>query len=188
MSRIGKSISATFAFTLVFMLSACNDKRTVVIKYHPLINTKQISPDFSGSTVPHSPHKEGQVFSVYCIDSIDNTDADALDFNFDVARLTVDAQDGEIENPFHVANSFTAKDTSVPAHTTATNLGRIVLLLNPPTPSPAWIRLKYKTGVQGASGKTESVVMTVEPEHPAPVTVDSLTKANLLLCPTEKAK
>lgn len=141
------------AMLLAAGIGACSTGQTVTIKYTPLANA-----DWTG-TSPSQTAKTG-IFSVYCIVSIENKEPNALPFQFDPARLTV-----QPPNSFVQQSAFwQVHPLTVPPGGAVANPGTLAVLIpGADTPSETWVPLSYNTI------GNESVIIVQVPPQPQPI-------------------
>ncbi len=122
-----KFLGATVIAVSIFGLSGCKKHQLVTIKYTQPANCFIFDSNPTGT--PHTTTSaSGGMFMIYKIHSIENTEADAVDFNLKLSKIFASNQN---ENPDEipiVPDAQNAPDNKlVPKGTTATNLGRIVI-------------------------------------------------------------
>ncbi len=122
-----KILSATAIAIFIFGLSGCKKHQLVTIKYTQPANCYLFDSDPTGT--PHNTAGAGNgMFMIYKIHSIENKEADAVDFNFKLTKIFAGNQN---ENPDEISimpDAQNAPDTKLVAKgTTATNLGRFVI-------------------------------------------------------------
>ena len=140
------------AMLLAAGLGACSSGQTVTIKYTPLANM-----DWTG-TSPSQTAKTG-ILSVYCIVSIENKEPNAVPFQFDPARLSVQPPNSFVQNAFWQLFPLT-----VAPGASVANPGTLsVLIPGADTPSEAWVPLYYTTI------GSESVIIIQVPAQPQPL-------------------
>src|SRR4029077_4215934 len=118
--------SIAIAFSILG-LGACKKHQLVIIKYTQPANCYVFDNNPGGS--PHSTTSAGNgMFMIYKISSIQNTEADAVDFNFKLSKIYA-ANPNEVPGTIPIVpNAQTAPATKlVPKGTTATNLGRFII-------------------------------------------------------------
>lgn len=118
--------SIAIAFSILG-LGACKKHQLVIIRYSQPANCYVFDNNPGGS--PHTTTSAGNgMFMIYKISSIQNTEADAVDFNFKLSKIYAN-------NPSEVPGTIpivptaqTAPETKlVPKGTTANNLGRFII-------------------------------------------------------------
>jgi hypothetical protein len=149
--------------------------KTVTIKYYPLANADYVEANVDPQL---GVHKAG-VLMVYCIIGVDNKEAKATDFLFDVARLSVKDPHALDTDPKYAAYR-TAINTLVPKGTATNTLGKIVIdAKGLDISNNGWVPLFYTT----ISG--DSVLMIAQPTNPAPTYTPELPAPNAMpQCPT----
>jgi hypothetical protein len=133
-----ESVAGLFALSLPFLLAGCS-KQVVTIRY--------AQPANCGNTVGE--------FAFFRITSIENNDAQAVDFHFAVNKIGVSGHTWELQQS---DPRFIAVDTVVPAHTTLSPVPRDgIVMLSVRSVSPneygAFQNLTY------ASSGSESVLL-----------------------------
>ena len=122
-----KILSSIAIASSILGLGACKKHQLVIIKYTQPANCYIFDNNPGGS--PHTTTSAGNgMFMIYKISSIENTEADAVDFNFKLSKVFA-ANPNEVPGTIPIVpNAQTAPDTkSVPKGTTANNLGRFII-------------------------------------------------------------
>jgi hypothetical protein len=122
-----KIISSIAIAVAIFGLSGCAKKQLVIINYTQPANCFIFDSDPTGT--PHTTTSAGNgMFMIYKISSIQNTEADAVDFDFKLSKVFAGDQSQVPDTIPIVPTAQTAPATkSVPKGTTASNLGRFVI-------------------------------------------------------------
>ena len=124
-----KILSSIAIASSILGLGACKKHQLVIIKYTQPANCYIFDNNPGGS--PHTTTSAGNgMFMIYKISSIQNTEADAVDFNFKLSKIFA-SNPNEVPGTIPIVpTAQTAPDTKlVPKGTTASNLGRFVIIV-----------------------------------------------------------
>lgn len=170
-----KILSATAIAVSIFGLSGCKKHQLVTIKYTQPANCFIFDTNPTGT--PHTTTSAGNgMFMIYKIHSIENTEADAVDFTLKLSKIFASNQN---ENPAEVPIIPDAQNVPdnklVPKGTTAANLGRIVIVVagdpNQLKTAPQFLNYNSSSG--------ESVLMVNQDSKPKPQFLDPCAPNNL---------
>ena len=158
------------AAVFVVLTAGSCPKRTVVIRYTPLLNTSELTSGGAHTTA------EPGVFRFYKITSIENTDMNAQAFHFRNAQVFVNAPNkAEL---LHVMRgdgsvySDQSLEVDVAPHTTSTNVHYLVLYDAEGTPDiEEWAPLRYDN-----SKTNDSILFVQEPSIPKPPYVKAVVE------------
>jgi len=145
---IGRSGALLLAAAGALALAGCAGN-LAIIHYSQPANAYLFDSDPTGS--PHTTTSAGTgMFAFYCLNSIDNTDKNAATFNFDLSKVFVPNDPGNIpgNTSFNYLVQTAPATKSVPAHTTSGALGRIVIDVagaGDPGSKNAFFNLSYKS-------------------------------------------
>jgi len=122
-----KILTSIAIISSILGLGACKKHQLVFINYTQPNNCYIFDNNPTGS--PHTTTSAGNgMFMIYKISSIQNTEADAVDFNFKLSKIYAATPSQTPETIPIVPTAQTAPDTKlVPKGTTATDLGRFVI-------------------------------------------------------------
>jgi hypothetical protein len=174
-----KILSSMAIASSILGLGACKKQQLVIIKYTQPANCFVFDPNPGGT--PHTTTSAGNgMFMIYKISSIQNTDPDAVDFNFKLSKIFA-SNPNEVPGTIPIMpTAQTAPDTKlVPKGTTANNLGRFIINVagDPNQMKTATELLKYNS----SSGESVLMVNTdAKPnEVPKAKFLDPCTSNNL---------
>jgi len=174
-----KILVSTAIISSILGLGACKKHQLVLINYTQPANCWEFDSNPGGS--PHTTTTAGNgMFMIYKISSIQNTEADAVDFNFKLSKIYAAVPSQTPETIPIVPTAQTAPDTkSVPKGTTATNLGRFIIKVagDPNSLKTATQYLNYSS----SSGESVLLVNTDSTSSgvPKPKLLDPCTANNL---------
>jgi hypothetical protein len=157
----------------------CNNN-LVSIHYTQPANAYVFDNNPTGS--PHTTTGAANgMFVVYCINQIENTDSQALDFPFTLSKVYAQNTSNISGNTSLDQWVKTASDKLIPKGTISGNIGRIVVHIDGDP-------LSLKTAIQNLSynsSSTDSVVMVRDggSPPPAPKFLDPMTPGNVPSCP-----